>query len=294
MGDVEFRIWTGYLSESDYYDHNPENDHTMLHGLVMAYSPSFLPGFSIAANRVCLVDWNLDNLKYIIPITNNTLEDQKMSISGSWVFPSSGLEIYGEMGIDDYTGGWIWQFIRYPFHTTVYTAGLKKILPIMLEKNIYGEIIFEHNWFEKSHSNQSAEYNFYFHHSVPHGYTNKGQWLGSGIGAGGNSQYLAFSLYYPHGSSQLYIARNNPDDEFARASDGKNGHVWYYGNLANFIVGLNTTYFAGPRVIISGGVGYNHIINPRYEPLDMTAETGSYYTTYDYNFLAQFGIKILL
>jgi hypothetical protein len=217
-----------------------------------------------------------------------------MSVAVSWLFPAADLEIYGEMGIDDFTGGWIWQFLRYPFHTAVYTTGLKKTLDITPEKGIYGEIICELSWFEKSHSNQAAGYHFYFHHVAFHGYTNKGQWLGSGTGTGGNSQYLAFSLYYPQGNSQLFIARNNPDDEFARASDGKDGHVWYYGNLANFIVGVNTTYFLNPRIALFGGLGYNHIINPRYSPIDLTGTVGYYETTYDYNFLFQLGIKVLL
>jgi hypothetical protein len=293
IGDAEFRIWTGYLSESDYFDNNPDNDHTMFHGLTMAYSPSFLPGFTVAANRVCLVAWEWKNLKKIIPLFENTNEDQKMSFSVSWLFPTADLEIYGEIGIDDFTGGWIWQFIRYPFHTAVYTAGLKKELDIMPKKRIYGEIICELSWFEKSHANQAANYNFYFHHIAVHGYTNKGQWLGSGIGAGGNSQYLAFSLYYPQGNSQLFITRNNPDDEFARASDGKDGHVWYYGNLASFVIGANTTYFFNSHVLLSGGLGYNHIINPRYSPIDLTGTKGYYKTTYIYNFIFQFGIKLL-
>jgi hypothetical protein len=294
MGDAEFRVWTGYLSESDYYDTNPDNDHTMFHGLTMAYSPSFLPGFTIAANRVCLVAWEWENFNKIIPLFENTNEDQKMSIAISWLFPTANLEVYGEMGIDDFTGGGIWQLVRYPFHTAVYTTGLKKVLDIAPEKKIYGEIICELSWFEKSHSNQAANYNFYFHHITFHGYTNRGQWLGSGIGAGGNSQYLAFSLYYPQGNSQLFIARNNPDDEFARASNGKDGHVWYYGNLANFVIGANTTYFLNPRIALSGGLGYNHIINPRYAPIDLTDTVGYYETTYDYNFLFQLGIKVLL
>jgi hypothetical protein len=95
------------------------------------------------------------------------------------------------MGIDDFTGGGIWEFVRYPFHTAVYTAGLKKALVIVPDMGIYGEIICELSWFEKSHSHQDWNYNFYFYHIAVHAYTNKGQWLGSGIGAGGNSQYLA-------------------------------------------------------------------------------------------------------
>ncbi|MDR2535421.1 MAG: capsule assembly Wzi family protein, partial [Treponema sp.] len=82
-GDVEARIWVGYLSESDYFDNNSSNDHTMFHGLSFAYAPSFLPGLTLFINRVALVPWAWENLKYIFPSDNNTIEDQKASFGFS-------------------------------------------------------------------------------------------------------------------------------------------------------------------------------------------------------------------
>jgi hypothetical protein len=63
IGDVEARLWVGYLSESGYFDNNDSNDHHMFHGLSLAYAPSFLPGLTLFANRICIVPWDLKNLK---------------------------------------------------------------------------------------------------------------------------------------------------------------------------------------------------------------------------------------
>ena len=107
IGDIEARIWTGKLTESDYYDSDESNDNNMIHGLALAYAPSFVPGLTLFANRTCLVKWDWENLKYIIPIEANTHvgeqgagEDQKMSFGADWIFAPVGLEVYGELGLD--------------------------------------------------------------------------------------------------------------------------------------------------------------------------------------------------
>jgi hypothetical protein len=56
---------------------------------------------------------------------------------------------------------------------------------------------------------------FYAHHIVTQGYTNQGQWLGTGIGTGGNSQYLGFKLYFLKGYGQFFIQRRNPDLDYS-------------------------------------------------------------------------------
>lgn len=133
LGAIEGRIWTGYLTESNYFDEDSSNDHNMIHGLSMSYAPAFIPGLILTANRICLVKWRTSNLKYIIPIRENTYvgdntgngEDQKFSISADWVFPNVGFEAYGEIGYDDGE-----PFTPYPERTAVYTVGVKKIVPI--------------------------------------------------------------------------------------------------------------------------------------------------------------------
>jgi hypothetical protein len=120
----------------------------MFHLFSVSYSPpSFLEGLTLSANRVCLVPWDLENLKYVWPNNDNTIEDQKISFGLSWKFDKAGLEIYGEMGLDDNNIGIndfnLFRNYQYPFHTFVYTAGLKKTFTISHEKKIYGELIFE-------------------------------------------------------------------------------------------------------------------------------------------------------
>jgi hypothetical protein len=214
-------------------------------------------------NRVALVPWAWENLKYIFPSDNNTIEDQKASFGFSYLLSSVGLELFGEIGVDDYVYGKILGYIRDPFWTMVYTAGLKKTIVINPDKNIYGEAILEVNWLERTQATEyppRSSYTFYFHHLLTHGYTNRGQWLGNAESPGGNSQNLTFVLYYPQGKSQIIFGRNNPDKNYlynARV-DGFN-NPW-----ANFIAGIHTTYFFKSFLAVSGGFVYNLIINRHY------------------------------
>ena len=281
LGDIEFRLWTGYLSESEYFDNNSSNDHNMIHGLSFAYSPSFLPGLTLSANRVCLVKWDWANLKYIWPALANTHigeqgagEDQKMSLAANWVFSQIGLKIYGELGIDDFvTDGFPIGYIRYPLHTMAYTIGLEKSISISHENKIYGVIHFEWNNTEMSQDFQLQwPYNFGFHYQITQGYTNQGQWLGSGIGYGGNCQYLDFSVYYPKGYTKLAIARWNPDNNYiyreainadAEQDDLNNKYILSW--KANFILGLSSSYYITESCNIFGSITYNLIINDKYQ-----------------------------
>jgi len=306
LGDVEARLWVGRLSESEYFDSNDTNNFTMIHGLSFAYAPSFLPGLSLCANRVCLVPWARESLKFIFPSNENTTEDQKASFGLSWIFPKVGFEVYGELGIDDFVnaGGWL-AYVRHPFHTTVYTVGSKKTMQIKPEKRIYGEINFEFNWMEMSQDFQLQwPYSFYFHHQLTRGYTNRGQWLGNASSPGGNSQYLSFNMYYPKGKSSFFISRNNPDSNniyrhavYASAEGYELGITYFRKNKANFTIGISSSYFLNSRILLSGGMAYNLIINPYYY-YDNTKDADGNDTyqdnTYLHNFSLQLGLKILL
>jgi len=302
LGDVEARLWVGHLSESDYFDSDDSNDHTMFHGFSFAYAPSFLPGLTLFANRVCLVEWEWENLKYIFPSDDNKEEDQKASLGFSWIFPQVGFEVFAEIGVDDYVGS-LTSNLRRPFHTTVYNAGLKKTLKIMPEKNIYGEITFEFNWMEMTQDFQFQwPYSFYFHHAQTHGYTNRGQLLGNASSPGGNSQYLSFSLLYPKGNSLLFITRNNPDNNFifrnAINNPEREGYLnekYYKGYMANFNIGLNTNYFINSYFMLSGGFVFNMKINPYYyfDKSDDVDPDGYKETTFLYNCSFQLCIKFV-
>jgi hypothetical protein len=292
-GDIEARLWVGQLSESDYFDDDVTNDYTMFHGFSFAYAPSFLPGLTLFVNRVCLVPWAWENLSYMFK-TAQEFEDQKASFGFSWLFPQVGFEVYGELAIDDWVPGNLGG-IRRPFHTTVYGFGFKKTLPIMPLRKIYGELLFEYDWLEKTMEYAVRPYSFYAHHQIVHGYTNKGQWLGNGVSPIGNAQSLKFTLYYPDGNSSLMISRNNPnthyiyENEFWASNERKD--MFHNAFWANFNIDLSTRYFFTSNFTVMAGVTYNLIINPNYKRI-FNDEPSS--DTYIHNFSFQLGVKIYI
>lgn len=287
IGYIEGRIWTGYLSESDYFDNDSSNDHNLIHGFTFSYAPSFLPGFTVGLNRTCLVKSSKENLKYVIPVGNNTHvgeqgagEDQKFSFTADYLFPSVGFEIYGEIGTDDYApGGGFKGYQRYLTHTMTYTVGAKKSITISEEKKIYSELVFEWNNTEMSQNYQLVGgYSFGFHYQITQGYTNRGQWLGSGIGYGGNSQHLEYRIYYPKGSTFLCIGRNNPDNNYIYAkainsNTNETGIKYSHAFKANYYFGATTTYFINKNFSATAGAAFDLIINPLYNIRNEDKET---------------------
>lgn len=285
LGDIEARLWVGYLSESDYFDYNPDNDHNMFTGLTFSYAPSFIKGLSIGANRVCIIPWTWSNLKYIFPNKENEYEDQKMSFYADWKFDAVGLDIYTEVGLDDYVpNGFPIGYIRYPLHTIAFTSGLKKSFDIKKDKNIYGLLRLEVNFSEMSQDFQFQwPYNWMMHHQLIQGYTNKGQLLGSGYGYGGNYQYLDFTVYYPKGNSTFLIARWNPDNNFNYSRAVGTGtyfqdlnSAYFMSFKAYFIIGLKTEFFITPSFKVNGTLIYNQIINPHYENTNAVIHNGHF------------------
>lgn len=295
LGDVEARLWVGRLSESDYFDGDNTNDNTMIHGIAFAYAPSFLPGFTLLVNRTCLVPWERENIKYIFPSKDNTIEDQKASVGFSWMLPQAGFELFGELGFDDFTpeAGAL-GYVRYPFHTMLYTAGFRKSVSVSPDRNVFGKLTFEWNSLEMSQDFQFQwPYSPYFHHQISQGYTNRGQLLGAGSGWGGNSQFLEFKLYSPKGSISTFIHRDNPDNNYiyreaiyAPASEELE-NKFFKSWKANLVMGINSDYFLKNNFIIGGGFAYNFIVNPHY----YLNKTDYWANDYKHNFSFQFNIK---
>ena len=189
LGEIEGRIWTGYLSESDYFDTDNDNNHNMINGFAVAYSPSFIPGMTLSVNKICLCKWEDRSIKYFNPFyDSNELEDQKASFCIDWIFPQVGFEVYGELGIDDYS----YRKMPNPFHTAIYTVGAKKTFSIIKKYGIFAELLFEWNNFEMSQDFQLQwKYMGYYSHSIiSQGYTQNGQIIGAGSGYFGTASIL--------------------------------------------------------------------------------------------------------
>lgn len=226
IGDIEGRVWGGYLTESDYFDNDDSNDNRMLNAISISYAPSFIKGFSLGVNRIFITKWKTENLKYIgrlftLSHDNDVYgdgEDQKVSIFADWRFEKIGFEVFGEFGIDDFSS----QKTANPFHTAIYTVGAKQYIPLPFSKinpsfmDLKSEFILEWNNFEMSQDFQLqwAYMGYYAHGLIKQGYTQKGQILGAGSGFFGNSQFFGYKIYFPKGYIMPYFHRSSPDNNY--------------------------------------------------------------------------------
>lgn len=288
IGDIEGRIWVGKLTNSDYFEASPDYKDRMLTAMSASYSPSFIPGFTFGLNRIFMTKWKAENLKYIGRLfttsrenatSSGNDEDQKFSIFADWQFPKVGFEVYGEFGRDDFSSS----EDTNPFHTAIYTVGAKQAIPLKLTKlfpnsedviDLSSEIIFEWNNFEMSQDFQFQwEYlGYYSHGSISQGYTNKGQIIGAGSGAFGNSQFLGWRIYYPKGSTMLYFHRFCPNNNsvYSKAvntkADDSATYLAWYGNFETyFVLGITTNYFITEKLNASLGLSYMNIKHYHYE-----------------------------
>ena len=284
LGEIEGRAWLGYLTESDYFDNDNTNNHRQLTGFSVAYSPSILPGFTIGANKICINYWKDKSAKYLNPLystngsqTGNRIdEDQKMSLFTTWRFPQVGFEVYGEFGVDDYTG----KGFANPFHTAIYTVGAKKELSFFrrFQKfNIRPEIIFEWSNFEMSQDFQ-LQWNYmgyYSHGFIAQGYTQNGQILGAGSGYFGTSQYIALRTYFSKGNITLFLHYNRPDSNYLNnfgvntsSNDWNNSithqHEQYGCYKAIRTYGINVQYFITQNFLIGAEFNTSWVIYPEY------------------------------
>ncbi|MDD2284132.1 MAG: hypothetical protein PHQ11_01845 [Paludibacter sp.] len=280
-GKVEARLWLGQLKESAYFDHNATNNFRLISGLSIAYAPSFFTGLTLMANRVFMCQWEYKSLLsvpdlFFIPLNihgGRDTWDQRASIGFSYLLPGSGFEVFTEIGLNDYSPG-LDGYIRYPFHSLVYTSGMRKSLDLILfNKSLRGELLLEITNLEVSQDFQlDGTSTFYAHHQIRQGYTNKGQWLGAGNGTGGNSQYLGFKLYHSKGLFNIFLHRQNPDNDYIyQFSVGTENTESVKENIRDFkavmSIGIGGVYFIRPGIQFKAGISYITEHNPLYNAI---------------------------
>jgi hypothetical protein len=279
IGDIEARAWWGYLSESQFFDNDNANDHNLITGFSIAYGfPGVLQGLSIGLNRIMLSKWEDMDYESIFTLLWPVMEtsagsdkrDQRVSITLNYLLPAAGINIYLEWARNDHSPNLDF-ILRYPFHTASYTTGIKKVL--FINKYLSGEISLEITDLECSMDYDrliSWSSTFYAHHIITQGHTNQGQWLGAGIGTGGNSQYVGFKLYFPKGYGQFFIQRRNPDLDYTAYIDSKKypeefkeGNFVAEANIRTFLdFGISGLYYLTNNLSISGSFVFRDERNP--------------------------------
>ncbi len=189
----------------NYYTPKPELDRYIT-GMILTYQPQIISNLHIGfANMAYMYKKNMNGLEDLTPFTNFTkFSDLKKrpalgSVFIKYALPKDHAEFYIEYGRKDIAATPL--NIFYDSIPTGYVGGIRKIFPIKSKSNLSAIVLnIEVCRLQLMNPNQIWDSNllpkvssWYTSKIVPHGYTNRGQLIGSNIGPGGNSQIIQLS-----------------------------------------------------------------------------------------------------
>lgn len=210
IGHVHVRTLAGRLTESDYFDFDDENDHTLISGTVGTFEPAPLPGLVIGATRTFMLRQS-DGVGYGTLLRNAftdfrqnrtgaLADNQNVSIFALWAFPRAGVEIYGEFGRLDHWWEWI-EVVTQPQRAGAKMWGIQKRFG---EDGDGWRVLVEAVDLVDPFPLNGPVWQivWYTHGGLRQGHTHRGQLLGAPVGPGSRSQVLAvdrFSRAYEYG-----------------------------------------------------------------------------------------------
>ena len=205
LGEIEGLWILGRLQESDFFDLDDSNNHRTLNGIVFTFQPSFDSGLTLGIARTVFAsalkgssEWRaaLNVLQSVGTPNRGELNpegqlerDQISVLFGRWVFAPHGLEIYGEWARFEEPSSFK-DFLEFPQHSSGYTAGFQWVQASNQWPGLRAQVEIT-NLEPSSTFHHRSPFSSYASRVVPHGYTHKGQVIGSSIGPGASSQWLA-------------------------------------------------------------------------------------------------------
>jgi hypothetical protein len=231
VGRIHFRSLVGRLDQSAYAPSVPDSARRRAAaGFVAVFTPAMLKGLEVGGTRFFHQVWpatGISRKEWTLPwhsafskvlTRQNELDgdfNQLASAFARWVFPRSGLEVYGEFGREDHS----WNardMILEPDHSATMGLGARKA---WLRGNALLVAGFE-TLNARSNTlahHRGGEGGWYLNTFIKQGHTNLGQILGAPIGVGGFSgTSLSFSHLAAGRETRVKWSRtvrqDNPDE----------------------------------------------------------------------------------
>lgn len=217
IGSFEGQIIAGRLESSGYGVLEPEreffsdplfvakpHDWRYLSGLAVTWQPKWVPGLFLGLTRSSqLYSNDLSKFGDYLPFFSTTggqnadepveKRDSRSSMFFRWLWPEEHAEIYFEYGNNNNTGDLRNQILE-SSRRRAYIFGLRKMLPFNAGRNESLLISVEATQMQMTNPTDIRDaQSWYVSKAVRHGYTNRGEVLGAGIGPGGNLQSLDVS-----------------------------------------------------------------------------------------------------
>ena len=202
-----------------------------LNGVVFSWQPKWTQGLFLGFSRVFYqylskVEGSIDGylpivgkfFKSQLPSEDAKKRDQLISVFFRLILRKEKAEIYGEFGRNDHSNN-TRDFLLEPEHSRAYILGFSKTFDgIKRDMQLYGEMT---NLQMPSTMFLRAQESWYTHYQLKHGYTNRGQVIGAGIGPGSSSQTVGLKWingFDRIGGSFERVVRNNDFYNYAFAS----------------------------------------------------------------------------
>ena len=286
IGSFEGQIITGRLEASGY--NPPGSDQTFrgfvafipkpddwryLQAISFSYSPKWIKGLSLGVTRwVQQYSETAKETNDYFPAFSNlfrnndnnvTLDeqarDQAASIFGRWIWYDSNAEFYFEFGKNDAAAN-LRDLLVDTDHSRALTVGINKLFPVS-DPNANLQFNFEWTQMSQTESRFARNAGAWYHHfRVRDGYTNNGEVLGSGLGPGGNGQYMEFSWVKGLKKIGGAIERRVHNNDFMTAAFTLDfTRYWVDYNLYGFFD------FQYKNMLISASAFYTHSLNYQWE-----------------------------
>ena len=208
---VHGRLVWGRLSQSAFSPETASGGIRFMAGLVGVMTSRWVPGLELGFSRLIHSPWPEGGLllsDLLSPLRSQNrlnlvglLQDNQLaSAFARWVFPHSGVEVYGEYGREDYNAD-LRDFIDEPDHIGGYMAsvGVRKVLRVAR-----GGLVVLHAEILNEQRNRTAlEIGngpvYTTNPPLAQGHTQRGQILGADVGLDGTGATLALDWYSPRG-----------------------------------------------------------------------------------------------
>jgi hypothetical protein len=266
VGRVAAEIVWGRLTESDYFDSEPDDDHRFITGIIVSVEPRGATGLVLGAARLYYKPYDDVGISDLLPFLETPFKnrritadnprgedvaDQMIGFYARYAIPRTGFEVYGEWARNDHSAD-LRDFYTQPDHSRAYTLGFQQVIAGGARwYRLRGEI----NQLGAGRTATTRPIpTYYVHHLVTQGYTHKGQLLGAAIGPGADAQFLGFDVVTGRGSHGLFIerVRYNEDAYYTFVAPT-------YGPLAHEVelTGGTTHLMRFGRLEVSLGLSYS-------------------------------------
>ena len=172
------------------------------------------------------------------------LQNQLASIFFRWAPPTSGMEIYGEYGREDFSSD-IRDFMLQPDHSATISLGFRKAWLKGTRVNAVRAEIF--NYSATASGRTRGEGLIYLHQPLQQGHTYRGQMLGANVGAGsGSAQHLAVERFTTGGKLKGFFTRATQGEISLRLPPYEDGPRLENPVDVQYSFGAELTRFVGP------------------------------------------------